>query len=141
MDTVVGLLARCLSEVEPESKPIDTFSYLINVRATVCLSSKSTYSTLPQHRGMGIYPANAVLNAIIWISIGRQVSRSVDAHDDVLACATEIRKSLGRLKDPKFIKGVAADIAKMLSQVAWNTKRGNRTVAKEGCLIVNSTWK
>jgi len=32
MDTVVGLLARCLSEVEPESKPIDTISYLINVR-------------------------------------------------------------------------------------------------------------
>jgi len=33
MDTVVGLLARCLSEIEPESKPIDTISYLINVRA------------------------------------------------------------------------------------------------------------
>jgi len=32
VDTVVGLLARCLSEVEPESKPIDTISYLINVR-------------------------------------------------------------------------------------------------------------
>ena len=33
MDTVLGLLARCLSEVEPESKPIDTVSYLVNVRA------------------------------------------------------------------------------------------------------------
>ena len=31
MDTVVGLLARCLSEVESESKPIDTISYLVNV--------------------------------------------------------------------------------------------------------------
>ena len=34
-DMVVGLLARCLSEVEPESKPIDTISYVINVRAFV----------------------------------------------------------------------------------------------------------
>ena len=33
VDTVVGLLARCLSEVMQESKPIDTISYLINVRA------------------------------------------------------------------------------------------------------------
>ena len=38
VDTVVGLLARCLSEVEPESKPIDNISYVINVRAFTCLS-------------------------------------------------------------------------------------------------------
>ena len=31
MDTVTGLLARCLSEVEPESKPIDTILYVVNV--------------------------------------------------------------------------------------------------------------
>jgi len=37
MDTVVGLLARCLSEVEPESKPVDTISYAVNVRAFVVL--------------------------------------------------------------------------------------------------------
>ena len=30
--TILGLFARCLSEVEPESKPIDTISYVINVR-------------------------------------------------------------------------------------------------------------
>ena len=35
MDTVVGLLARCLSEVEPECKPIETMSYLVNVRPFV----------------------------------------------------------------------------------------------------------
>jgi len=35
MDTVVGLLARCLSEVEPEFKPIDAISYLINVRTFI----------------------------------------------------------------------------------------------------------
>jgi len=35
MDIVTGLLARCLSEAEPESKPIDTISYAINVRTIV----------------------------------------------------------------------------------------------------------
>ena len=39
VDPVVGLLARCLSEVEPESKPIDTISYVIDVRASICISS------------------------------------------------------------------------------------------------------
>jgi len=32
MGTMLGLFARCLSEVEPESKPIDTITYVINVR-------------------------------------------------------------------------------------------------------------
>ena len=36
-DAVVGLFARCLSEVEPESKPIDAISYVVNVRAPVHL--------------------------------------------------------------------------------------------------------
>ena len=36
-DIVVGLLARCLSEVEPESKPIDAISYVINVRTFITL--------------------------------------------------------------------------------------------------------
>ena len=31
VDVVVGLLARCLSEVEPESKPIDTVLNVVNV--------------------------------------------------------------------------------------------------------------
>jgi len=35
---VVGMLARCLSEVEPESKPIDTISYVANVGAFVAFS-------------------------------------------------------------------------------------------------------
>jgi len=38
VDIMVGLLARCLSEIEPESKPIDTISYVVNVRAFACLS-------------------------------------------------------------------------------------------------------
>jgi len=35
VDVVMGLLARCLSEVEPESKPIDTISFVIDVRSFV----------------------------------------------------------------------------------------------------------
>ena len=35
MDTLVGLLARCLSEVDSESKPIDTILYVVNVRSSV----------------------------------------------------------------------------------------------------------
>ena len=35
MDTVVGLLAQCLSEVESEFKLIDTISYTVNVSGFV----------------------------------------------------------------------------------------------------------
>jgi len=35
MDIVAELLARCLSEVDPESKPIDTISYVVDVRTLV----------------------------------------------------------------------------------------------------------
>jgi len=35
VDVVIALLARCLSEVEPESKPIDTISYVVDVRSSV----------------------------------------------------------------------------------------------------------
>jgi len=35
MDIVTGLLERCLSEVDPESKPIDTILYVIDVRTLV----------------------------------------------------------------------------------------------------------
>ena len=37
LDPVVGLLVRCLSEVKPEeAKPIDTISYVVNVRVSTC---------------------------------------------------------------------------------------------------------
>lgn len=35
VDVVVALLALCLSETEPEAKPIDTISYVINVRLMI----------------------------------------------------------------------------------------------------------
>ena len=51
VDTVVGLLARCLSEVEPESKPIDTISHVVSVRTLISFSSKSIYSTIAPWNG------------------------------------------------------------------------------------------
>ena len=51
VDTVVGLLARCLTEVEPESKPIDTISYVVNVRAVVCLSYDLAYFAIAPRNG------------------------------------------------------------------------------------------
>jgi hypothetical protein len=41
VDVVVGLLARCLSEVEPESKPIDTILNVVNVCLFDCQSRAS----------------------------------------------------------------------------------------------------
>ena len=89
---------------------------------------------------MGIYPTNAVVNAIVWLFTGPHVSKGVDIRDDVLACATGIRKSFGKLKDPKFIEGLAADLGKVLSQVAWDKNGQDLATANEGCLMVNNMW-
>lgn len=90
---------------------------------------------------MGIYPGNAVVNAIFWLSTGIKVSNDLNAHDSVVACAIELRKSLGRLKEPGFIKDMAADLGKIQSQVAWDKMGQDLPAAKEGCLIVNNRWK
>ena len=86
---------------------------------------------------MGIYPANAVVNATVFLPIERQLSRGVDLHDDVLACATGIRNSLEKLKDPGFIKDIVTDFAEIESETAWG--KSIRSPPKEGFLIVNIT--
>ena len=67
--------------------------------------------------------------------------KGIDARDSVLACATEIHKSLGRLKNPGFIKDMAAEVTKIQSQTVWEKKGQCLTTAKEGFLIVNNIWK
>ena len=87
---------------------------------------------------MGIYPLNAAANAIALLPIGPlQLSNGADPRNDVLTCATEIRKSLENLKDPRLIEDMAADFAKMRSQAAWN--KDTQDPSKEGCLIMNVT--
>ena len=44
VDVVVALLARCLTDVEPESKPIDTIWNVINVRRSIPLSCRARLS-------------------------------------------------------------------------------------------------
>ena len=90
---------------------------------------------------MGIYPDNAAVNAIIWLPTRLQVPKGVGPRDSVLACTTEIRRSLGRLKDPIFIENMAADVAKIQSQVAWDKDCQDLVTGKEGSLIVNNIWK
>jgi len=59
-----------------------------------------------------------------------QVPKDIDPRDGVSACATEICKLLGKLKDPVFIKDTATGVAKMQSQVAWGKKSLNLPAAR-----------
>ena len=86
---------------------------------------------------MGIYPHNAAVNALVYLPIGLHLSRRDDPHDDVLTCATEIRKSLENLKDPRLIEVLASELARMQSQSAWNKNSENPQM--EGCLMINTT--
>ena len=138
MDVVVALFARCLSEVEPEFKPIDAISYVVNVR--VFIASPVTRLISSQHRGMGIYPTNA-LNAVIWLSMRLQVPKGVDPSESVVAYAAEIRKSMDKLGDPGLIKDMAADVAKIQSQVAWDRTGQDIASTNQGSLVANILWR
>jgi len=86
---------------------------------------------------MGVFPLNAMANAISHLSIGLQLLRGVDPHDDVLIRATEIRKSLEQLKDPRVIKDMAAEFAGIRAKSAWS--RSTQGPSREGCLVMNIT--
>ena len=136
---VMGLLAQCLSEAEPESKPIDTISYVVNVRSFV--ATPATRLILSQHRGLGIYPVNAVVNAVIWLSTRLQVTKGADPRDTVVTHSAEIRRSMDKLKDSKLVRDMAADVAKIHSQVAWDKEGQDMSNANEGCLVANIFWR
>jgi len=87
---------------------------------------------------MGIYPVNAVVNAIFWLPTGlSQAPKGTDPRDSILADAVEIRKSMDKLKDPKLVRNMAADVASIQSQVAWDKNGQDVASANEGCLIAN----
>jgi len=134
MDVVVALFARCLSEIEPESKPVDTVSYAINVRVSITSPAAQLISS--QHRGMGIYPTNAV-NAVVYLSTGLQIPNGVDPRDTVVTHAAELRKGMGELKDPRLVRDMAAGLAKIQSQVAWDKNGQDMANMSDDCLIVN----
>ena len=126
----MGLSSQCLSEVEPGSKPIGTVSHLINVRAFIYLSSSSTYFAIASRNGHVPGQRAGQLNAVFWLSTGLQVSKGVIPRKSCLAGVADVRKSLGRLKNPRFIENMAADMAKTQSEVVWDKSGQN--------LIVNS---
>jgi len=86
---------------------------------------------------MGIYPANAVVNATVFLRIGLQPSKGLGPHDEVLAHAVEIRKSIEKLKDPKFVKDMVADFGKLQTQIAWD--KSGQGPPKEGYLAMDVT--
>lgn len=90
---------------------------------------------------MGIYPLNAVLNAVFWLPAPLQDSKAADTRDSILTCATDVRKSLKKLKDPEFIKDMAAGLSKIQSDVSWDKAGQDLPAAMDGCMIVNNHWK
>lgn len=90
---------------------------------------------------MGIFPFTAALNAVFWLPTSYQDSRGSDIRESVLTCATELRKSLGRLSDSKFVEDTAAGFARIQSEVSWDKVGQDLAAAQEGALIVNSLWK
>jgi len=90
---------------------------------------------------MGIHQVNAMANAVIWLSAGIHIPEGVDLRGAVLACAAEVRRPLEKLKDPMFVKEMAADLAKVQSQVAWDKTCQDIGSAQEGHLIANVSRK
>ena len=85
---------------------------------------------------MGIYPANAVVNATVFLQIGLQPSKELDPRDEVLASAVEIRKSLEGMKDPKSLIDMVTYFANVQSQTSWD--KSGQGPPREGCLFVNA---
>jgi len=86
---------------------------------------------------MGIYPVNAAVNAIVWVSTGLQVPRGPDPQDTVLAYATELHKLAEKSREPKFVREVVVELANIQSQVSWDMSGQDLGSAKEGCLTAN----
>ena len=90
---------------------------------------------------MGIYPVNAVVNAVIWLLMELRAPKEADPRDAVVAHAAEIHKSMGKLKDPRLVRAMVADVARIQSQVAWDKDGQDMANANESCLVANVFWK
>ena len=90
---------------------------------------------------MGIYPQNAGVNAIFWIPTRIEDPKDTNPQENVVKFATEVRKSVRRLKDSEFVKDMAAGLAKRLDEVSWQRKGQDLLTALEGDMMVNNLWK
>ena len=86
---------------------------------------------------MGVYPVNAVVNAVIWFPVELQAPKGSDPRDAVATHALELRKGMGKLKDPEEVRRMAADVAKIQSEVAWNKYGQDMVNVNESCLVMN----
>ena len=89
---------------------------------------------------MGVCPINAV-NAVIWLSTRLQVQKGADPRDIVVAHAAEMRKSMDKLKDPRLVRDMVADVAQIHSQVAWDRNGQDMVTTDQGSLVANVLWR
>ena len=82
-----------------------------------------------------------MLNAVIWFSVGLPAPKGDDPRDTIAAHAVALRKSMGRLKDPRLVSDMVADVAKIQSQVAWDKDGQDMANVNESSLVVNVAWK
>jgi len=97
-----------------------------------CLSCHSTYFIIASW--VGYVPGQRSGQC-------RHEPRKGPLRDAVVAHAAEIHKSRDKLKDPRLVRDMAADVAKILSQVAWDKNGQDMANANESCLVANVFWK
>ena len=90
---------------------------------------------------MGIHPVNAVLNAIIWLPVELRAPKGAHPCDTIAAHAVELRKGVGKLKDPRLVRDMAAGVAKIQSRVAWDKSGQDMANVNGSCLVANVFWK
>ena len=82
-----------------------------------------------------------MVNALAWLPVELQVPKGTESRDIVVAHAAEIRKSMDRFKGPELIISMAADLAKIQSEVAWDKCGQDMANVNETCLVVNATTR
>ena len=82
-----------------------------------------------------------MVNAVIWLLAELQAPKRANLRDTVVAHAAEIRKSMDKLKDPRSVRDMVADVAKIHSQVAWDKDGQDVSTVNEGCLVTNILWR
>ena len=101
VDVVVGLLAQCLSQVEPESKPIDTAFNVVNVRPFICPIRGSIYLfTAPRNGG-----CTQIMQWSTRSSGSSPIFRTQEMLDPETTSWFVRPKSLGKLKDRRSGQG------------------------------------
>ena len=98
VDVVVAALALCLSEIEPEAKPIDTISYVISVSVCIHLSFTSSYLGTAQGYGHISGQCGCQRNPLVLYGDSRLGHRSLQQCFCLCHQNTEVT---GEVKEPR----------------------------------------